>query len=305
MKGKQIDTSWVPSVPGPAVELSFTSPKSDDTKLQYGCYSTPNKAVNEVEEKKTKKSIFVVERNKAQLNTENDLICEEELSEEVLTPGISQNKHSFINKNEDYYLPNFNQNIVRNDSERFGLISDISQNDNKLRSDEKTNFTEEVYDFIRCGFEYDDTEDKIDKDLQYEEQRESLHEDPLTDECDLDENCKPNFLPTLKTPKAWAFNKFDIPTEKNVFDIEWQDVERNIVKKSPVVHRTKKIDFKWVTPSNHKNSSSKKTGALMTDDEYFTFRRASIAKNDALKTSVLSNSSLGDRFSRLNIDTSK
>lgn len=199
MKGKQSDISCQPSVPGPAVDLSFASPHSDDSKYIIDYRGTPMKPLAPVQESTIRKSIFVVERNRMPSQPDNPLICDEELIDDMISPNVSHLQNS-SKKNDLCHLPAFNQDFIRNESERFGPISDISLFEQKLKSDEKTDCRE--YDeFIRCGFNYEDFGQRLESKFELEVEYDSFRED-TPDDLDMDEDCRPNNLPTFKIPKT-------------------------------------------------------------------------------------------------------
>jgi hypothetical protein len=299
MKGKQIDASCHPSVPGPSVNLSFASPISDDTKFTIDYKRTPMKPLPSVHNSSIKQSIFVVERNRVSTLPDNELICDEELVEDLISPDISQlpdsTKHDYL-----CHLPVFNQEMIRNESERFGPISDISLFEQKLRSDEKTECRE--YDeFIRCGFNYDDFGQRLDSRFELEVEYETFRED-TPDDMDMDENCTPNDLPTFKFPKKSVFGSQEIPPKLDVFDVRKVNIERNLTRDSAVYVKNRLSNY------NPKQASASK-GLLkpdpcFNDDGYFTFRRVSIGHTDQ-RSSMYSASSIKEKLSKLNINASK
>jgi hypothetical protein len=299
MKGKQMDVTCQPSVPGPSVNLSFASPISDDAKFTIDYKGTPMKPLPPVNKSSIKQSIFVVERNRAPTLPDNELICDEELVEELISPNISQFPTS--TKHDDLcHLPVFNQEMIRNESERFGPISDISLFEQKLRSDEKTECRE--YDeFIRCGFNYDDFGQRLDSRFELEVEYETFRED-TPDDMDMDENCRPNDLPTFKFPKKSAFVSQEIPPELDVFDIRKVSIERNLIRESAVCVKNRLGNYKLKQASPTKGLL--KPEPCFNDDGYFTFRRVSIGHTDQ-RSSMYSTSSINEKLSRLNINACK
>ena len=59
-------------------------------------------------------------------------------------------------ENENIYrISPFKHDMLRNDSEKFGFISDISNFEQKQRSEEKSDLRDEFDDFIRLGSKFD------------------------------------------------------------------------------------------------------------------------------------------------------
>ena len=169
MKNKMKENEWVPSVPGIAVELSFTALQSEEWKSIFQNNASPIKSVfsgnldcnlqyegdsnwklnsekigkfKSMNKIKSPENVFVVNRNfrKKWAQQEINLIWDEELEQENEEPN-----HFAI----------FGYDMIQNDSDKFGLISDISNFEHKQRSDEKSDLKEEFDDFIRLGSKFD------------------------------------------------------------------------------------------------------------------------------------------------------
>ncbi|CAI2365150.1 unnamed protein product [Moneuplotes crassus] len=265
-KGKNSDTSCVPSVIGQNVELSFVSPVAEDINVMNNLPNVPPKFIPKNFNQPPNQGITVVQRSKVRYQ-EEDLFCDEELSKEL----ISQD--NYIQSEQDYneYLENFH-NLIHNDSENFGKISNISQYDQKLKSGEKTDFHDEVDDFIRCPFAYNDQSYET---SNFELDQESFREDTPTEDLDCDEDCKPNCLPVLKIPRAFSINKSEIPTEKDVFDVEWSQFGKNLPEKSPVINKFMNMEFRSITPNTKGMLNQPKTRKNSDEKLYFTFRKSS------------------------------
>jgi hypothetical protein len=178
-------------------------------------------------------------------------------------------------------------------SERFGGISEI---EGDPRGEEDEGFEE----FIRLGKKYEDMGEDLDMDFWV---GQAFTEDSRAEDMSIDEEWRPNHLPSIKKPKKGAFKGSDIAQERCVFETIDNGIDRKVIKKQPTIRRSKPKDYIYPFQTQETLSNMIKQDACFSDDGYFTFRRISFKTSEQFQSSTISSNSIQDHLTRLRITT--